>query len=173
MSTITNLITLKSRNSITALFQRAGSCGPSPRPSRENIMLHLRGIGKSFVSGGDSDGGGEQNKTGRKVERLVVAFKRVAKKFRRRMETLVAHRRAGATSPLSLSLPRLRPFATPCLAQQSATPLSASSIGPKCHEIKLVFDRLGISFASAVRVPANAPRTRPSRDSIKSIGRVG
>ena len=136
-------------------------------------MLHLQGIGKSFASG--SDGGGEQNKIRKKVERLVVAFKRVAKKFHRRMETLVAHRRTGLYhNPLLLSTSFHR--TTNRNPSPSATIRNAPSwppIGPKCHEIKLVFDRLGISFASTVRVPANAPRTRPSRDSIKSIGRVG
>lgn len=97
-------------------------------------MLHLRGIGKSFANGGSG-----QNKTRKKVERLVVAFKRVAKKFRRRMETLVARRRRerGAAppplpSPFLPALPVPRPFAPPTAtprvpAQQSATPFPASS----------------------------------------------
>lgn len=88
-------------------------------------MLHLRGIGKSFASSGG--GGSEQNKTRKKVERLVVAFKRVAKKFQRRMETFVAHRRCRRAGLPNLFFPRLHPFAspttTPRLAQQSATPL--------------------------------------------------
>lgn len=74
-------------------------------PSRENIMLHLREIGKSFASGG---GGSEQNKIRKKVERLVLAFKRVAKKFHRRMETLVAHRWTGVTNSPLLSTSSLR-----------------------------------------------------------------
>lgn len=116
-STITNLITLKSRNSITALFQRAGSCG-SPAEPRKYYVTPPRNREKFRESG---NGGGGQNKIRKKVERLVVAFKRVAKKFHRRMETLVAHRRALPT----LFFPRLHPFvhltATLRPAQQSVT----------------------------------------------------
>lgn len=93
-------------------------------------MLHLRGIGKSFASSGGGGGSGsEQNKTRKKVERLVVAFKRVAKKFQRRMETFVAHRRCRRAGLPNLFFSRLHPFAspttTPRLAQQSATSLRA------------------------------------------------
>lgn len=96
-------------------------------------MLHLWGIGKSFASG---SGGGEQNKIRKKVERLVVAFKRVAKKFHRRMETLVAHRRERGLYQPSSSLDSLESLRTPDRnPSPSATIRNAPSRPPNRTEV--------------------------------------
>ena len=46
----------------------------------------------------------------------------------------------------------------------TATQPPQTPVDPEWHEIKLVSFGMGISFASAMRVPANAPATRPNYD---------
>lgn len=91
-----------------------------------------------------------------------MVFKRVVENFCRRMETLTLLFR-----PVFSLL-----FASPQAARSNPTAQrSATPIDLKWHEIKLASDGVGISFASCVRVPANAPRARSNYDWISSIVR--
>lgn len=87
-----------------------------------------------------------------------MAFERVVENFCRRMETLTLLFR-----PV-FSLLFATPPAAPPPKQRSTTPIDL-----KWHEIKLASEGVGISFASRVRVSANAPRARSNYDWISSI----